>query len=309
MVGEVDREAMPDPRDSTLIDRYLTMMAAERGASRNTLLAYRNDLEDASARIEGLGMADAARLGELTTAWRELAPSTLARKFSALRGFFAFLEAESIRPDNPAVALPRPSLRRPLPKILSHGDVDAIFAVIAERVARTPVNPLDLRLSALIELLYGSGLRATELVSLPARALASDRPFLIIRGKGGRERLVPISDRARAAVASWRAHVPDDSPWLFPSGKSYLSRVRLFQLVRALAAEAGIDPARVSPHVLRHAFATHLLEGGADLRALQAMLGHADIATTQIYTHVDAARLVALVNARHPLVDLERRSV
>ncbi|MBU0555771.1 MAG: tyrosine recombinase [Alphaproteobacteria bacterium] len=300
---------MPDPRDSTLIDRYLTMMAAERGASRNTLLAYRNDLEDASARIEGLGMADAARLGELTTAWRELAPSTLARKFSALRGFFAFLEAESIRPDNPAVALPRPSLRRPLPKILSHGDVDAIFAVIAERVARTPVNPLDLRLSALIELLYGSGLRATELVSLPARALASDRPFLIIRGKGGRERLVPISDRARAAVASWRAHVPDDSPWLFPSGKSYLSRVRLFQLVRALAAEAGIDPARVSPHVLRHAFATHLLEGGADLRALQAMLGHADIATTQIYTHVDAARLVALVNARHPLVDLERRSV
>jgi Site-specific recombinase XerD len=309
MAGEVDREAMPDPRDTTLIDRYLTMMAAERGASRNTLLAYRNDLEDASARIGCLGMADAARLGELTTAWRELAPSTLARKFSALRGFFAFLEAESIRSDNPAVALPRPSLRRPLPKILSHGDVDAIFAVIAERVARTPVNPLDLRLSALIELLYGSGLRATELVSLPARALASDRPFLILRGKGGRERLVPISDRARAAVASWRTHVPDDSPWLFPSGKSYLSRVRLFQLVRALAAEAGIDPARVSPHVLRHAFATHLLEGGADLRALQAMLGHADIATTQIYTHVDAARLVALVNARHPLVDLERRSV
>ena len=309
MAGEVDREAMPDPRDTTLIDRYLAMMAAERGASRNTLLAYRNDLEDASTRIGRLGMADAARLGELTTAWRELAPSTLARKFSALRGFFAFLEAESIRSDNPAVALPRPSLRRPLPKILSHGDVDAIFAVIAERVARTPVNPLDLRLSALIELLYGSGLRATELVSLPARALASDRPFLILRGKGGRERLVPISDRARAAVASWRAHVPDDSPWLFPSGKSYLSRVRLFQLVRALAAEAGIDPARVSPHVLRHAFATHLLEGGADLRALQAMLGHADIATTQIYTHVDAARLVALVNARHPLVDLERRSV
>jgi integrase/recombinase XerD len=224
-----------------------------------------------------------------------------------LRGFFAFLEAEGDRADNPASALARPGLRRPLPKVLDHNAVDALFGAIEQRLAKTPVNPLDLRLSALIELLYGSGLRATELVSLPARAMAADRPFLILKGKGGRERLVPISDRARSAVARWAAHIPDDALFLFPAGKSHLSRVRLFQIVRALAAEAGLDATKVSPHVLRHAFATHLLEGGADLRALQAMLGHADIATTQIYTHVDASRLVALVNSRHPLVDLTPR--
>jgi integrase/recombinase XerD len=174
-------------------------------------------------------------------------------------------------------------------------------------MARVPPDPNDLRLSALVELLYGSGLRATELVSLPRNAIAPDRPYLILRGKGGRERLVPISDRARAAVAAWRAHVATDRAWLFPSGKAHLSRVRLYQLLKALAAEAGIPPDRVSPHVLRHAFATHLLAGGADLRALQSMLGHADIATTEIYTHVDASRLVELVNTRHPLVDVKRR--
>jgi integrase/recombinase XerD len=289
-----------------MIDRYLAMLAAERGAARNTMLAYRNDLEDAAGLLGNLADADSDALAKLGRGWADLAPSSLARKSSALRGFFAFLEAEAIRADNPSDALPRPSTRRPLPKVLSHQDVDAIFAVIAARVDTAHPSPLDLRLAALIELLYGSGLRASELVSLPSRALATDRPYLILRGKGGRERLVPISDRARAAVAAWRPHVPEDSAWLFPSGKSYLSRVRLFQLVRTLAGAAGIDPARVSPHVLRHAFATHLLEGGADLRALQAMLGHADIATTQIYTHVDAARLVTLVNERHPLVDLKR---
>jgi integrase/recombinase XerD len=179
-----------------------------------------------------------------------------------------------------------------------------MFAAIAERTSGAHPAPLDLRLSALIELLYGSGLRASELVSLPRRALATDRPFLILKGKGGRERLVPISDKARAAVAAWIAHVPGDSAWLFPSGKSHLSRIRLYQMVKALAAEAGIAPEGVSPHVLRHAFATHLLEGGADLRALQSMLGHADIGTTQIYTHVDSRRLVELVNQRHPLAQM-----
>jgi integrase/recombinase XerD len=159
----------------------------------------------------------------------------------------------------------------------------------------------------LVELLYGSGLRATELVSLPRNAIQPDRPYMILKGKGGRERLAPISDRARAAVAAWRAHVASDRAWLFPSGKKHLSRVRLHQLIKALAAEAGVPPDRVSPHVLRHAFATHLLEGGADLRALQAMLGHADIATTEIYTHVDSKRLVELVNTRHPLVDEVKR--
>jgi len=307
MSRDGDEPAPVSSRDAAMIDRFLAMLAAERGAARNTLLAYRADLSDAARHVGNLADATQSSLGELGRGWAELSTASLARKSSTLRGFFAFLEAESIRSDNPSEALPRPSVRRPLPKVLSHKDVDAIFTTIETRMGRNPANPLDLRLAALIELLYGSGLRATELVSLPLRALATDRPFLILRGKGGRERLVPISDRARVAVAVWRAHVSEDGAWLFPSGKSHLSRVRLFQLVRALAAEAGLDPQRVSPHVLRHAFATHLLEGGADMRALQAMLGHADIATTQIYTHVDAERLVALVNARHPLVDLAPR--
>jgi integrase/recombinase XerD len=153
----------------------------------------------------------------------------------------------------------------------------------------------------LLELLYGSGLRASELVGLPRGAVRPSQPFLLVRGKGSKERLVPISTRAQSAVAKWLDIAPPGPPWLFPSGKSHLSRVRLFQIVRTLAADAGIPPERVSPHVLRHAFATHLLSGGADLRVLQSLLGHADIATTQIYTHVDSARLVELVNTRHPL--------
>lgn len=292
--------------DAALIDRFLEMMAAERGASRNTLLAYRADLQGAADLVGGLAVATKDGLAELATAWAELAASSVARKSSALRAFYAFLEEEGLRADNPSAALPRPVTRRPLPKILSTGEVESLFALIAAKLAVEHPAPLDLRLSALIELLYGSGLRATELVSLPRRALASDRPFLILRGKGGRERLVPISDRAHAAVAAWAERVPGDAAYLFPSGKGHLGRVRLFQLLKALAAEAGIPPERVSPHVLRHAFATHLLEGGADLRALQTMLGHADIATTQIYTHVDSRRLVELVNSRHPLVDSAR---
>ena len=292
-----------------LIDRFLEMMAAERGASRNTLLAYRTDLRGAAQIMGGLSGATKAAVGELAGAWAQLAASSVARKASALRAFYAFLEEEGLRADNPATALPRPVTRRSLPKILSAGEVDSLFAVIEAKLAVEHPSPLDLRLSALIELLYGSGLRATELVSLPRRALAADRPFLILKGKGARERLVPISDRARSAVSAWIAHVPQDSPWLFPSGKSHVSRIRLYQMVKALAAAAGIAPERVSPHVLRHAFATHLLEGGADLRALQSMLGHADIGTTQIYTHVDSRRLVELVNSRHPLATMRHRLV
>ncbi|HEX7876287.1 MAG TPA: tyrosine-type recombinase/integrase, partial [Sphingobium sp.] len=261
------------------------------------------------ALVGGLTEATNLSLGKLLEAWSELAASTVARKASALRAFYAFLEEEGLRDDNPSAALPRPVTRRPLPKILSTQDVDSLFVSIEERLVAPNPSPLDLRLSALIELLYGSGLRATELVSLPRRALSPDRPFLILKGKGARERLVPISDRARAAVAAWLAHVAADSTWLFPSGKSHLSRIRLYQMVKALAAAAGIAPERVSPHVLRHAFATHLLEGGADLRALQSMLGHADIATTQIYTHVDSRRLVELVNSRHPLATMRHRLV
>lgn len=290
------------------IDRFLAMLAAERGVARNTLLAYRRDLEDAATHVPNLAGATPDDLRALSVHWAELAASSVARRVSALRGFYAFLVAEGERADNPSVALPKPTLRRPLPKIVSHADVNGLFAAIADRLADPKATRQDLRLSALIELLYGSGLRATELVSLPRAAMRGDQPFLILKGKGGRERLVPISDRARAAVAQWRAYVPEESFYLFPSGKSHLSRIRLYQIVRDLAAAAGMDPATLSPHVLRHAFATHLLEGGADLRALQSMLGHADISTTQIYTHVDAARLVALVNARHPLVDLKRRA-
>ena len=294
--------------DAALIDRFLEMMAAESGAAANTIAAYGSDLRLASVFLQGrLGEAAADDLARLGDEWRALSRASVARKSAALRRFFAFLADEGLRPDDPGAALPRPGTARPLPKVLSRADVDRLFGAIAARIARVPPDPNDLRLAALVELLYGSGLRASELVSLPRNAVAPDRPFLILRGKGGRERLVPISDRARAAVAEWRAHVAADRPWLFPSGKGHLSRIRLYQLIKALAAEAGIPSDRISPHVLRHAFATHLLEGGADLRALQSMLGHADIATTEIYTHVESARLVELVNQRHPLVDLKSR--
>ena len=299
---------MTHASDRALIDRFLEMMAAEAGAAANTVAAYRSDLTLASQVLDGrLVEADADALATLAGGWSALSRSTVGRKSASLRRFFAFLADESHRADDPGKALPRPGTARTLPKVLSHADIDRLFAAIAERSARDPLDPNDLRLSALFELLYGSGLRATELVSLPRNAVHPDRPFLILRGKGGRERLVPISDRARAAVAVWRTHVATDRLWLFPSGKGHLSRIRLYQLVKALAAEAGIPPDRISPHVLRHAFATHLLAGGADLRALQSMLGHADIATTEIYTHVDSSRLVELVNTRHPLADLPPR--
>ena len=294
--------------DRALIERFLEMLAAEAGAAKNTISAYASDLRLSSVALGGaLADASAANLAKLGDGWCDLSRSTVARKSAALRRFYAFLADEGHRSDDPGVALPRPGARRALPRVLSHSDVDRLFAAIAGRLARDPVDPNDLRLAALVELLYGSGLRATELVSLPRNAIQPDRPYLILKGKGGRERLAPISDRARAAVAAWREHVASDRAWLFPSGKSHLSRVRLYQLIKALAAEAGVPPDRVSPHVLRHAFATHLLEGGADLRALQAMLGHADIATTEIYTHVDSKKLVELVNTRHPLVDEVKR--
>ena len=287
------------PDDQALVDRFCDMLAAEVGASRNTLLAYRRDLEAAAEAIGSLDKAGTAEVGKLGGAWAGLAPSTVARRSAALRRFFGFLLDDGIRVDDPSAVLPRPSLQRPRPKILDAHEVEAMFAAVGERASSG--EPLALRNLALLEMLYGSGLRATELVSLPRRALRAGQPFLMLRGKGDKERLVPVSSRAAEAVQNWLPNVPESSPWLFPSGKSHLSRVRLFQLVRAMAALAGIAPHRVSPHVLRHAFATHLLAGGADLRVLQSLLGHADIATTQIYTHVDAARLVELVNSRHPL--------
>ena len=288
--------------DARAISAFLEMMAAEAGAARNTLLAYRRDLEGASELLGGrLAAAAPEQLQRLAEAWMPLKRATVARKAAALRRFYGFLNDEGLRGDDPSTALPRPGSERPLPKILDHRSVDALFREIERRKGEG--EPAALRLAALVELLYGSGLRATELVSLPRNAVSPDKPFLILRGKGGRERLVPISDRARAAVAEWIRHVPSRSAYLFPSGKAHLSRVRLHQLIKELAGAAGIPPERISPHVLRHAFATHLLEGGADLRAVQMLLGHADIATTQIYTHVDSRRLIELVNSRHPLAD------
>lgn len=291
--------------DGAAIDRFLEMMAAERGASRNTLAAYRRDLEQAAAFVTGrLADADVAILRKLMADYQLLAASSAARKLSTLRQFFAFLLDEGDRVDNPALAIARPTTRRPLPRILTHDNVGRLFAQAEEEAAGAAPPVAAVRMLLLLELLYGSGLRASELVSLPRLAMAGEREYLIVRGKGDKERLVPLSDRARSALDRWAPLLADGAPWLFPSGKSHVSRVRLFQMLRDLAGRAGIDPTAVSPHVLRHAFATHLLEGGADLRALQLMLGHADIATTEIYTHVDSRRLVELVNRRHPLATM-----
>lgn len=286
---------------SSAIEDFLAALAVDRGAAANTLEAYRRDLEGAAGIVgplEDVRREDLAKLGER---WADLAPATVARKASALRQFFAFLEDEGLLSDNPSSALPNPAKRRSLPKILDHSEIAALFAQ-AEAEAEEGGAPA-LRLLATLELLYGSGLRATELVALPLAAVPRDAPFLTITGKGGKERMVPMGSRARQAISQWLVVRPEGGPWLFPSRASHLTRIRLYQLLKALASRTGIAPARISPHVLRHAFATHLLEGGADLRALQTLLGHADIATTQIYTHVEAARLVALVNERHPLAE------
>lgn len=278
------------------------MLAAERGAAINTLAAYRRDFAGAEEAIGDLAAADRDAVASLAGEWASLAPASVARKASALRQFFGFAIDEGWRQDDPSGALPRPRARRPLPKVMGHDQIAALFARAEEEAAGD--DPKAVRLLALIELLYGSGLRVTELVSLPLHAVPRDAPFLTVTGKGGASRLVPVGARALEAVGRWvalRPQVPA-SRYLFPSGKAqHFSRVRLFQLLKELAGRAGLDPVGISPHVLRHAFATHLLEGGADLRVLQTLLGHADISTTQIYTHVDAARLVALVNSRHPL--------
>jgi len=284
-------------------EAFLDMLAAERGAAINTLAAYRRDLQGSEDLIGDLVKASRADVQKLAAAWSGLAPSTVARKSSALRQFFGFAVDEGWRSDDPSNALPKPRARRPLPKILSHDDIDKLFNR-AELEAGSG-KPAAVRQLALLELLYGSGLRASELVSLPVSAVPRDAPLLTVMGKGGQARMVPVSERAKEAIALWIAvrGAPSGSAarFLFPSRAKHLTRVRLYQMLKELALRADIDPGSVSPHVLRHAFATHLLEGGADLRVLQTLLGHADISTTQIYTHVDAARLVALVNARHPL--------
>lgn len=287
---------------SASTEAFLAMLAAERGAALNTLAAYRGDLAGAEDAIGDLAAAPRDAVATLAGEWAMLAPASVARKASALRQFFGFAVDEGWRRDDPSGALPAPRTRRPLPKVMGHEAIAALFGRAEAEAAGD--DPKAVRQLALIELLYGSGLRATELVALPRQAVPRDAPLLTVTGKGGSTRLVPVGARARVALGRWVALRPATpaSRYLFPSRTGqHLSRVRLFQLIKALAGRAGLDPARISPHVLRHAFATHLLEGGADLRVLQTLLGHADISTTQIYTHVDAARLVALVNSRHPL--------
>jgi integrase/recombinase XerD len=291
------------------------MLMAERNASANTIDAYRHDLKDAADALHERGdLADASvemlRAYVESLGQQKLKPTTAARRLSALRQYFKFLVTEGLRADDPTAALDAPKRGRPLPKVLSETEVAAMIEVVARED-----KAAALRLSALMELIYGSGLRVSELVSLPLASAKRDQPFLVVRGKGAKERLVPLGDAAKHALTAYLAvrgkFLPRSvkaSPWLFPSsGESgHLTRQRLGQLLKDAAAKAGLDPARVSPHVLRHAFATHLLDRGADLRALQKMLGHADIATTQIYTHVATGRLAALVSEAHPLARTPR---
>ena len=291
------------------------MLTAERNASANTIDAYRRDLQDAADAMRTKGdLADASvetLRGYLESLSRQkLAPATAARRLSALRQYFKFLVNEGLRKDDPTAALDAPKRGRPLPKILSEGEVATMIDGIAQED-----KAAALRLGALMELIYATGLRVSELVSLPLAADKRDQPFLVVRGKGSKERLVPLNDAAKRAVAAYLEVRADFLPrsvkasqWLFPSSghSGHLTRQRLGQLLKDAAVKAGIDPARVSPHVLRHAFATHLLDRGADLRALQKMLGHADIATTQIYTHVATGRLAALVSEAHPLARASR---
>jgi len=297
---------------SPRLEAFLEMLAAERGAARLTLAAYRNDLIDLSgflvARGSALDAADAAALhGYLAaTGTRRLAPRTLARRLSAIRQFYRFLLTDGVRGDDPTTGLDTPRLGRPLPKLLSEAEMARLIAT-----AQAWPGEEGVRLRCVLELLYATGLRISELVTLPLAAAQRDPRFMLVRGKGGKERIVPLSPPSRQALADYLAcrkvFLPDGqaSRLLFPSrGRDgHLTRQRCGQLLKELALGANLDPARLSPHVLRHAFASHLLDHGADLRSVQQMLGHADIATTQIYTHVVEERLKSLVRDLHPLAE------
>jgi integrase/recombinase XerD len=291
-------------------EAFLEMMAAERGASPNTLRAYERDLADASQFLAARGRDPASATAEDMEAYfadmgsRGLSAATAARRRSAVRQFYRFVLGETWRADDPTRRVEAPKTGRPLPKILTRQEVDALIAAAARDGAA------GARLAAMVEILYASGLRVSELVALPLAAFARDPAFVMVRGKGGKERLAPLNEAARAAIKTYLAvrggflaKGTKANPWLFASGSrgGHLSARRFAQLLDEAAAAAGIDRARVSPHVLRHAFATHLLEGGADLRVVQTLLGHADIATTQIYTHVTQDRLRAVVESKHPL--------
>jgi len=302
-------------RSLRLIDRFLEMMAAERGAAANTLAAYRRDLESYAEHVAAEGADLAAAVpdhirGHLAALDAEgVARSSAARKLSAIRQFHRFLHGEGLSGDNPATAIGSPRAARPLPKVISEADVEILIAAARARITGAEGKALvkAWRLTALLELLYATGLRVSELVGLTAMAATAEPSFILVKGKGGRERLVPVSQSAREVLSSYLAVLAQaeggGSKWLFPSwsAEGHLTRQHFALELKALAREAGLDPSLVSPHVLRHGFASHLLEGGADLRAVQQMLGHADISTTQIYTHVQSERLREVVEAHHPL--------
>ena len=283
---------------------FLEMMVVERGASANTVSAYRSDLADLERFLSphGRGLEDATA-GDLGRWLSELAGRggsvrTTARRMSSARQFFRFLCAENLRADDPTARLEMPRTAAGLPRILSQHQVGVLL-----ETANRGEGETDLRRAALVELLYATGLRVSELVSLPASAIERDAPFIIVRGKGGRERLVPIGERALRTVRAWLGVRKRPSPWLFPSrgASGHLTRQSAGRILKRLAIDAGIDPDAVSPHVLRHAFASHLLDNGADLRSVQTMLGHAAISTTQIYTHVLEERLKSALREHHPL--------
>lgn len=306
--------------DSALIELFLDMVAAERGGAKNTLAAYARDLSDFSAELHKTGGTVAgAATGDLraylgSLAKRNFAPSSVARRLSAIRQLYRFLYAEGYRTDEPSAVIEGPKRNRPLPKVLSIGEVDRLLAQ-----ARADMDQADqpapkrlraARLACLLEVLYATGLRVSELVALPISAAERNTRMLAVRGKGSKERLVPLNEAAKKVTAEYLALLTSTNPrrqgkWLFPSfGQAgHLTRQHFARELKALAAAAGLRAAQVSPHVLRHAFASHLLHNGADLRVVQTLLGHADISTTQIYTHVLDERLKSLVRDLHPLAD------
>jgi len=306
--------------DDTLVALFLDMLAAERGAGANTLSAYRRDLADLAAylRENGRTLANAVTddlrgfLKSLAT--RKFKASSLARRLSAVRQLYRFLYAEGKRGDDPAAVLEGPKRGRSLPKILSIDEVDKLLAQARKGMnagkQSLPQRLRAARLACLLETAYATGLRVSELVALPAGAARRDQNMLVVRGKGGKERMVPLNSAAKRAMADYlklRAKTggAPAGKWLFPSfgAEGHLTRQHFARELKALASASGIDHARLSPHVLRHAFASHLLHNGADLRAVQTLLGHADISTTQIYTHVLEERLKAVVRDLHPLAD------
>jgi integrase/recombinase XerD len=310
----------PKASDEVLVELFLDMLAAERGAGENTLAAYRNDLDDLSAHLRA---AKRALVGATTDDLREFIASldergfkasSLARRLSAVRQLYKFLYAEGKRTDDPAAVLEGPKRTRALPKVLSIADVDGLLAQARTNSENTDQPPAQrlraARLLCLLEVVYATGLRVSELVSLPASSARRDQRMLVVRGKGGKERLVPLNSQAKRAMAEYlelRANADNgaQSKWLFPSfgEQGHLTRQHFARELKLLGQACGIQPARLSPHVLRHAFASHLLHNGADLRVVQTLLGHADISTTQIYTHVLEERLKTLVRDLHPLAD------